>query len=68
MENKFLAVLREWYITCEDFVLDMTIDLAHDYLFLTPHFPIFFAITIDIFAFLSYNNIRVFTSNRPCPA
>lgn len=42
--DKFLAVLREWYIACEDFVLDMTVDLAHDYLFLTPHFPIFFAI------------------------
>lgn len=42
--EKFLGVLREWYIACEDFVLDMTIDLAHDYLFLTPHFAIFFAL------------------------
>ena len=32
------------YIKVEDFVLDMTVELAHDYLFLTPHFPIFFVI------------------------
>jgi len=33
---------REYYIRLEDFVLDMTFDLAHDFLFLTVHFPIFF--------------------------
>jgi hypothetical protein len=30
------------YIQTEDWFLDLTFELAHDYLFLTSHFPIFF--------------------------
>jgi hypothetical protein len=38
------SVLRVYYEQAYDFVLDLTFDLAHDYLFLTLHFPIFFLI------------------------
>ena len=42
--NDIVDLFKEYYINLEDFVLDMTFDLAHDYLFLTVHFPIFFII------------------------
>ena len=43
MEN-FQDTIKKWYEISEDFILDMTYDLAHDYLFLSTHFPIFFII------------------------
>ena len=44
LTQQVLARLNEVYISAEDFVLDMTIELAHDYLFLTRHFPVFFVL------------------------
>jgi hypothetical protein len=43
-EEELRALFITYYNQVEDFVLDMTVDLAHDYLFLTVHFPIFFVI------------------------
>ena len=42
--DSFLSLAKHFYEQTEDFFLDMTVDLAHDYLFLTPHFPFFFVI------------------------
>jgi hypothetical protein len=36
--------VKELYIQAEDWFLDLTPELAHDYLFLTVHFPIFFVL------------------------
>jgi hypothetical protein len=43
-EEELHALFVTYYNQVEDFVLDMTVELAHDYLFLTVHFPIFFVI------------------------
>ena len=40
--NIFLREVKEYFFKIEDFILDMNVELAHDYLFLTPHFPVFF--------------------------
>ena len=42
LKLQVIAQLNAAYLAAEDFVLDMTLDLAHDYLFLTRHFPVFF--------------------------
>ena len=42
LKRQAIAFIYPYYIAAEDFVLDMTYDLAHDYMFLTPHYPFFF--------------------------
>lgn len=44
LKDQATEFIKPYYETAEDFVLDMTFDLAHDYLFLTRHFPLFFII------------------------
>lgn len=42
LKDQATEFIKPYYETAEDFFLDMTFDLAHDYLFLTRHFPLFF--------------------------
>lgn len=42
--EQYKPLALEYYNAVEDFVLDMTVEYAHLFLFLTTHFPIFFVI------------------------
>lgn len=42
--ESFIGTLKNCYFQVEDFFLDMTVDIAHEYLFLKTHFPFFFII------------------------
>lgn len=48
----------EFYQRIEDLFFDITIDLAHDYMFLSPHFPIFFILQITLICYVSRINLR----------